>query len=136
MVIGVGTDLMDVARMETSIQKEHFLERIFTASERERIAQRGAETAAGFFAAKEAVAKALGTGFSGFSTRHIEIRNDDQGKPLCTLTEGALERFMALGGKRIHISISHADGFAVAFCVMEGSEAQGEWNQCAQHSSK
>ena len=119
MIIGIGTDLIDVARIEEAIKREHFTQRVFTKTERERINSKGANTAAGYFAAKEAVAKALGTGFDGFFMEHISITNDEHGKPECTLLGGALERFNLLGGARIHISISHADGYAIAFCILE-----------------
>ncbi len=121
MILGIGTDLIDIVRIETAIRKEHFAERVFTPGERERIAQRGADTAAGIFAAKEAVAKALGTGFNGFFTQQIEVRWDELGKPECVLSGGALERLNSLGGAAVHISISHAGGFASAFCVVEQS---------------
>lgn len=119
MIIGIGTDLIDVERIERAIQKPRFMERVFTPAERARIQERGAETAAGYFAAKEAVAKALGTGFGGFFMGQIEITNDEKGKPICTLSGGADERLSMLGGGAVHVSISHADGFALAFCVIE-----------------
>lgn len=119
MIIGIGTDLIDIGRIAKSIEKKHFLKRVFTEAEQARIAERGADTAAGYFAAKEAVAKALGTGFDGFFTQAIEITVDERGKPECALTGGALERFRQLDGGKVFLSISHADGFAMAFCVLE-----------------
>ncbi len=119
MIIGIGTDLIDIARMARAIERPRFLERIYTKGERERIEARGANTAAGIFCAKEAVAKALGTGFRGFFTQDIEVDWDDVGKPAARLHGGARLRFDALGGKSVHLSISHAAGFAQAFCVIE-----------------
>lgn len=122
MILGIGCDLIDIARIEKAIQKEHFLSRIYTEKEREHIKERGADAAAGLFAAKEAAAKALGCGFDGFFTQQIEIVHDALGKPLCMLSGGALARLEALGGGSLYISISHAAGFAQAFCVIESSE--------------
>ena len=59
MILGVGLDLADIERIERAIQKQHFLERIFSEEERANIARKGAQTAAGYFAAKEAVSKAV-----------------------------------------------------------------------------
>ena len=93
MILGVGLDLADIARIERAIEKPHFLERIYSEEERARIAQKGAQTAAGYFAAKEAVAKALGTGLRGFGMWDICIHNDDLGKPVAILKNGALVGF-------------------------------------------
>lgn len=119
MIVGIGSDLIDVERIERAIGRERFLERVYTEGERERIRQRGPQTAAGLFAAKEAVAKALGSGFRGFFADAIEITHDELDRPMCTLHGGALERLSAIGGARIHISISHAAGLAQAFAVIE-----------------
>ncbi len=120
MILGLGTDLCDVARIEKAIANPRFLERVYTDPERAHIQKRGAQSAAGLFAAKEAVAKALGTGFRGFSLRHIEVVGDSLGKPCCFLHEGARERLEALGGKTVWVSISHSGGFASATAIVEG----------------
>ena len=91
-----------------------------TPAERARIARRGSETAAGLFAAKEAVSKALGTGFRGFGFQDIEVIPDAMGRPVCGLTGGALARLRAMGGLRVWVSISHSGGFAMAVAVVEG----------------
>ncbi len=119
MILGIGTDLIDIERIERAIARPRFLERVFTEGERERIAARGADTAAGVFCAKEAVAKALGTGFRGFFTQDMEIGWDGLGRPIVLLHGGAKARLDALGGTAVHISITHAAGFAQAFCVVE-----------------
>lgn len=116
MIFGVGLDLMDVERIEKAIQKPHFLERIFSEEEREAIARKGAQTAAGYWAAKEAVAKALGTGFRGFNMWDISVHNDELGKPEVILKGGALEKLSRLGGKII-ISITHTAGMAAAVAI-------------------
>ena len=120
MILGLGTDLIDIARIERAIERHpNFLARVYTEAEREAIARKGAQTAAGYFAAKEAVSKALGTGFRGFGTRDISIETDELGRPAARLCGGALERMNALGGARLLISITHAGGFASAVAVLE-----------------
>ena len=116
MIFGVGIDLMDVERIEKSIQKPHFLERIFSEEEREAIARKGAQTAAGYWAAKEAIAKALGTGFRGFNMWDVSVHNDELGKPEAVLKGGALEKLNQLGGK-ITLSITHTAGMAAAVAI-------------------
>ncbi len=121
IILGVGLDLIDVARIGQAIRKPHFLERIYSEEERRRIAEKGAETAAGYFAAKEAVAKALGTGFQGFCIWDISVRTDELGRPEALLSRGALDRLHELGGT-IHISITHSGGFAAAVAILSKEE--------------
>lgn len=122
MILGVGTDLVEVLRMERCIQKEAFCRRVFTEAERAYAQSRHGtpEAFAGMFAAKEAVSKALGTGFSGFTLRDIEVLHTSAGAPLVRLTGGAETCFLNMNGTRIHLSISHDGGLAVAFAVAEG----------------
>lgn len=122
MILGVGTDLADVERMQKSCAKERFLTRVFTEAEREYAKTKGerSEVYAGMFAAKEAVSKALGTGFSGFGPTEIEVLHNSAGQPEIRLSGGAGERFRHIGGKKLHLSISHDGGFAVAFAIAEG----------------
>ncbi len=117
MILGVGLDLADVARIEHAIQKQHFLERIFSEEERESISRKGAQTAAGYFAAKEAVAKALGTGFTNFGPWDISVHCDEMGKPEALLKNNALKKLDELGGK-LTISITHSGGFAAAVAIL------------------
>lgn len=118
MILGLGLDLADIERIEKAIQKPHFLERIFSEEERAAIGKKGAQTAAGYWAAKEAVAKALGTGFRGFNMWDIAIHNDELGKPEAILRNGALARLNELGGGKITISITHSQGFAAAVAIL------------------
>ena len=72
MIKGIGCDIIDVSRMERAMEKERFLEKVFTPNERELIKNGGsAQSAAGMWAAKEAVSKAFGTGFSGVSPKDL-----------------------------------------------------------------
>lgn len=122
MILGTGLDLMDVERISKSLEKPHFRARIFSQAENEYIDRRGEQSAAGIFAAKEAIAKALGTGFRGFGPWDIEIHHNDLGAPFCILKNGALERKQALGGGRIHISITHLPETAAAMAILTDEE--------------
>lgn len=119
MVLGIGNDIVKVARIKSSIDQyqDRFLNRVFTASEQEYCLARkeAALHFAGRFAAKEAVAKALGTGFSGGITwLDIEVVNDEKGKPYLVLSSKLLALF---GNPRLSISISHCDEYATAFAI-------------------
>ena len=130
MIAGIGIDLCQIERIRGAIERPRFLERVYTPAERERILGAGAlrrsEIAAGLFAAKEAVAKALGTGFSGFFADAVEILPDALGRPTCVLHGKALERAAALCGPdyRILVSVTHEAGMAAAVAILE--KAAGE----------
>lgn len=121
-IIGIGTDLCAISRMESSIEKAHFYERVFFESEREYLQKKEkarAQSAAAMFAAKEAVAKALGTGFiRGIMPWTIEITHEENGAPGVCLHGEALERLKSLGGSRVMLSISHEGDMAMAFAVI------------------
>ena len=126
MILGVGIDLCSIERIESAIGREHFLERVFTADEQARVraaaGRRRGEIAAGLFAAKEAVAKALGTGFDGFGPWDIAILPDDHGRPVCALSGPARDRALSLAGEgfRVHVSVTHESGMAAATAILEG----------------
>ena len=117
-MIGLGCDLIHVDRIERAMQNPRFMERVFTTSEREHT-KKGASSAAGIWAAKEAISKALGTGFVGFSLTDTEVVFDGLGKPCVRLHGGAKKRMEYLGGKAMFVSISHEGGVAMAVCVLE-----------------
>ena len=123
-LLGVGVDLCGVARIERAIEKEHFYERVFTPEERAYLNQKGkgrAQSAAAMFAAKEAVAKALGTGFSGgVMTWNISVVHNEKGAPVAELTGAAKERLEQIGGAGVQISLSHEGDSAIAFAVIGG----------------
>ena len=123
MILGIGLDLCDIRRIEGAIEREQFLKRVYTPREQARITSaagvRRGEIAAGLFAAKEAVAKALGTGFDGFFADAVEILPDEKGRPVCTLYRGALER---AGDARVWVSITHESGMAAATAILESGE--------------
>lgn len=101
MIVGMGSDLCDARRIQKSIERfgDRFLDRVFTEKERERSERKKlrAESYAKRFAAKEACAKALGTGFRhGVFWRDLGVVNLPSGKPTMRLTGGALKRLNAL----------------------------------------
>ena len=121
MIAGLGIDVCEIARIEKALEQTRFLSRVFTEGEQARIRQRGVKTAAGLFAAKEAIAKALGSGFDGFGLLNVEIFWDEAGRPRCRLTGGAEERLKALGGGAVFVSITHDAGVAAAVAVIEST---------------
>lgn len=100
-----------------------FRERVFTARERDYCDRRGAAAPqhyAARFAAKEAALKALGTGWSGgLAWQHVEVTNDDGGRPAINFHDAALELFRLSGATRAHLSISHTSEHAVAQVILE-----------------
>ena len=121
MIIGLGIDLIEIERIKKACAKEAFLLRSFTSAEIECIGGR-AERAAGNFAVKEAVSKAMGTGFRGMSLNEIEVLRDDLGKPFVRLYGRAGAKAAALGIARWHVSISNTKTLAEAYVIGEGVE--------------
>ncbi|MFC7398943.1 holo-ACP synthase [Chelatococcus sp. GCM10030263] len=128
MIIGIGSDLCDIDRIARSLERfgERFTQRIFTPGERARGDRRAARAAsyAKRFAAKEACAKALGTGMSkGVFWRDMEVVNLPGGKPTMRLTGGAARRLAALLPPNheavVHISLTDDPPLAQAFVVIE-----------------
>ena len=124
-IIGIGTDIVECLRIAQMIDRhaDLFLNRVFTKDEIGYCSSRKAATQhyAGRWAAKEAVLKAMGTGWSrGVSWQDIEIRNDAAGRPTIALGGGARETCERLGVAEMHISISHCRTFATAYAVACG----------------
>jgi holo-[acyl-carrier protein] synthase len=125
MIIGVGTDLIENARIARSIDRfgDAFLHRVFTPGEIAYCQAKPktfAESFAGRFAAKEAAAKALGTGISrGVSWREFEVRRARGQRPELVLSGRAAEIAAALGIRRLALSITHSRDYALAFVVAE-----------------
>jgi holo-[acyl-carrier protein] synthase len=125
MVIGIGTDLIEIGRVEASIERfgERFLERVFTPGEIAYCMQKkaSAESFAARFAAKEAGAKALGTGISrGVSWQEIEVRREPGERPTLHWSGRAAERAAAMGVARTELSLTHSRSMAMAVVVVEG----------------
>ena len=131
-IIGIGTDIVECVRIRRMIDRhgELFLTRVFT--EREvRYCQRSKQATehfAGRWAAKEAVLKCLGTGWSkGLCWTDIEVTNDPAGKPAIRLQAATRDRAAALGIRDVLISISHCRAYAVAYALaLRGSPALDE----------
>lgn len=124
MIKGIGTDIVDVDRVKTVLgrQNHRFVERILTLAEQAIYAQHHNPVAylAKRFAAKEALAKALGTGIAkGVGFQQIEIVNEESGEPKIVLTGDALKLQQEKGINSIHLSLSDEKNYAVAFVVLE-----------------
>jgi holo-[acyl-carrier protein] synthase len=115
-VIGVGIDVVDVARFGASLERTPALrERLFTESE----ASRPLASLAARFAAKEAIAKALGAPV-GLAWHDAEIVSEESGRPRFELRGTVAARAEALGASHVHVSLSHDAGIASAVVVLEG----------------
>ncbi len=122
MIVGVGVDIVEIDRISKALSKNgNFISKTFTENEQEYMSGKKSmdQHAAGMFAAKEAVAKALGTGFRGFFLKDIEVIRDDKGKPSIILHNGAEDIAQQLGAYIIHLSISHEKSNAIAYAVLE-----------------
>jgi holo-[acyl-carrier protein] synthase len=111
MIVGIGVDLVDLARFERSVSRTPRLkERLFTAAEREKPLRS--------LAGKEALIKALGSS-DGIRWLEIEVSNGPEGDPTFRFTGGTAERVAARGIDVVHLSMSHDGGAAMAFVVAE-----------------
>jgi holo-[acyl-carrier protein] synthase len=134
MILGVGTDMIDIRRIERTLERfgERFVVRVFTAAEQAR-AERRNDRAAAYakrYAAKEACAKALGTGFrQGVYWRDIGVDNRPSGQPLLRLTGGAAARLAALTPAgmtaRLDLSLTDERPFGQATVII--SAVSGSW---------
>ena len=114
MELHVGTDIIEISRVENLLSKRRFMARVFSEREREYITGKGrgaAQTAAGIFAAKEAFGKAVGTGISPGMLGRVEILCDERGKPYIMLDGELSEKY---AGTAFTVSISHCEHYAVA----------------------
>jgi len=125
MILGIGTDMIEIGRIERSIEQfgQRFLDRIFTSGEIAYCQQKkkhAAESYAARFAAKEAGAKALGTGISrGITWKEIEVRRKPGGPPTLHLSGRALKRADHLGIGRLSLSLTHGRDLAMAVVIAE-----------------
>ncbi len=128
MIIGIGVDLVKIDRIGRAVKSRvGFLERVFTESEREYCSRQKfpAQHYAGRFAAKEAVLKAIGTGWSaGVKWTDMEVLHGEGGGPIVNVS-GRVKDLMDLKGvKQILLSYSHDEGYAVAQVVLVGTFPQ------------
>lgn len=110
-MVGLGTDIIEISRIETAMRRPAFVRRVFTQNEQDWLRQKGGvmmQSAAGLFCAKEAIAKALGTGFrDGLNLRDVEIGHTNQGAP-----------FVARPQLRFLLSIAHCELYATATAIL------------------
>ena len=128
MILGIGTDLVQISRIEEMLKTfgSSFENKVFTDLEQKKAASLPQNKRASFyakrFAAKEAFSKALGTGIVGFSVKDVYIQNDEKGKPLLIIENKAKEILEKLYGQcKIHITMSHEKEYAVAFVIIENN---------------
>lgn len=122
MVIGIGTDIVQVARIRAALERQgrSFAERVLCQAELATFDNKNNKAAylAKRFAAKEAASKALGTGIGAISWHDFEITNDSAGAPHLELTGAALRKMEELNATRALLSISDERDFVVAFVVL------------------
>lgn len=120
MVLGIGIDIIEIYRVGKSIDNPVFMDKVYTLNEQEYLRERknNPSTAAGYFAAKEAAAKALGTGFGKVKWTEIEVIRDENGKPGIRLYGNAKSVMGSMGGSSILVSISHSRENAIAQVII------------------
>ena len=122
MLIGIGTDIVDVERIKNAAEKygSRFVDRIFTKTEQEycnSFKEGKFQHYAARFAAKEAFSKAIGTGIArGFKFNEIGVVNDSSGEPYLVLTGATADKW---GHAKTHISLSHTSSLAIAVITLE-----------------
>ena len=124
MIIGVGTDIIEIERIRRAVQSKHFKKKVFTEKEKIYCESRGLQSAASYaarFAAKEAFFKALGTGIFT-SLNEVEILNDAAGKPEIFLYGKAKSFAAELHVQKILVSLSHCRDYATAFVTLSNWE--------------
>lgn len=128
MILGLGSDLIEIERIEESIRRfgDRFLHRVFTPAEIAFCLRKknAAESFAARFAAKEAGAKALGTGISrGVSWSEIEVHRAPGQRPILLWTGRALDRARAMGVRHTALTLTHTRSVAMAVVVVENADA-------------
>ena len=123
MTIAIGTDIVDIKRIADALERqgEKFVQRILTESEIAEFRERGNSVAflAKRFAAKEAIAKVLGTGIGrGISFQQMEVSHNPQGAPQVELQENAADQLKKLGGTKVLLSLSDEKNYALAYVAI------------------
>lgn len=122
-MIGIGTDILQISRIDEVLGRlgDRFMRRILTKQEQAEYHASGqpARLLAKRFAAKEAIAKALGTGIGrGVSWQDMQVEHNENGAPLVSLTGGALEVVKQRGGSKVELSLADERDYVVAFAVL------------------
>ena len=123
MILGIGTDIVEVHRVKKALENHRFKERVYTPDEINYCEKRGKQAPASYaarFSAKEAVLKAFGTGLRKGTLQDIEVLPDKLGCPHVQLGGYYARLAEEKGVKHVHVSLSHTREYAVAQCVMEG----------------
>jgi holo-[acyl-carrier protein] synthase len=123
MTIAIGTDIVEIKRIADALERQgdKFVQRILTESEIAEFHERGNSVAflAKRFAAKEAIAKALGTGIGrGISFQHMIVSNNADGAPQVELQENASDRLKKLDGTKVLLSLSDEKNYALAYVAI------------------
>ena len=123
MTIAIGTDIVEIQRIASALERQgdKFVQRILTESEIVEYQARGNSVAflAKRFAAKESIAKALGTGIGrGISFQHMIVSNNSDGAPQVELQANAAERLKQLGGSQVLLSLSDEKNYALAYVAI------------------
>lgn len=122
MIYGIGTDMVEIIRIQKAIEKNpRFLQKVYTEEEI-RYCQRKKnpwQSFAARFAAKEAVSKAMGTGLGKIGLTDIEVKNHAAGQPQIVLYGNAKAFAQEHGLGRVHISLSHSEAYAIATAIIE-----------------
>jgi holo-[acyl-carrier protein] synthase len=124
MVIGCGIDLVNINRIKKIITRwdRRFLKKIYTKQEISYCEKKKGNrfhSYAGFFAAKEAWVKAIGTGFRNIKWKEIEVKNDNLGKPEIYLSKRLIKKIKKKEINKTHLSISHTEELAIALVIIE-----------------
>ncbi len=124
-IVGIGTDIVECLRIAQMIERhgDLFINRVYTPLEIEYCQSRKASTQhyAGRWAAKEAILKAIGTGWRrGISWRDVEVRNDKSGRPVVGMRGGARDAVEHLGIRKVLVTISHCRSHATAYAIALG----------------
>jgi holo-[acyl-carrier protein] synthase len=124
VIVSIGIDIIEVRRVRETLERtQRFIDRVYTEKERQYCESRGAAAAQHFaarFAAKEAMLKALQTGWSGgIAWQDVEVCSRDSGAPYLKLSGVAQDLFDKSGANRIHLSISHTAEHAIAQVILE-----------------
>lgn len=140
MILGIGVDIVEIRRIKEAMERnDNFINKLFNKEEIEYLKLRGfrPEYAAGRFAAKEAVSKALGTGFRGFGFKDIVIDRTALGKPIALLKGKAnlIAKELGSGGYKINISISHGEDSAIAYVIIEDCKVEDDENENSNWTS-
>lgn len=124
MILGIGTDIIAVSRIKKAIEANpRFVDKLFTLAEIAYCSGKAspAQSYAVRFAAKEAVMKALGTGWDGIvNWQDIEVVLDTKGSPMLSFYGGALQLATSIGMHSAHVSLSHEKDYAIAYVILEG----------------